>query len=43
MNCMGDQSHEADGASSVDQVYTPLHLQAIDKKEAKSENTSRIV
>jgi hypothetical protein len=27
MNCVGDQAHEANGASSVDQVDAPLHLQ----------------
>lgn len=26
MNCMRDQPHEADGTSTVDQVYAPLHL-----------------
>jgi hypothetical protein len=27
MNCVGDEAHEANGASSVDQVDAPLHLQ----------------
>jgi hypothetical protein len=43
MNCMRNQSHEADGTPSVDQVYAPLHLQAIDAEETKSENATRIV
>jgi hypothetical protein len=33
MNCVGDEAHEANGASSVDQVDAPLHLQSTQRQD----------
>lgn len=33
VNCVGDQSHETDGAPAVDQVYAPLHLASANKQK----------
>jgi hypothetical protein len=37
MNCVGDEAHEANGASSVDQVDAPLHLQHQDNTESRTD------
>ena len=39
MNCMRHQSHEANGTPSVDQVNTPLHLQAIIMRKKQNQKT----
>lgn len=36
MNCMGDQPHETNGASPVDQVYAPIHLHPQREEEEKT-------